>query len=130
MTKDLKTALKTEVMQSLLMAAVIAASLPLTGSAFAQNLTESVSTVHSGISNIPNIVAGLFYIGGAALVGAGALKLKTHSENPSQAPLGAGLGRIGAGAALIALPAFGNWLNNSLGIGYNPATSQSLGQIQ
>ena len=126
----MKIAIKQDIMQSLLLAAVVAAALPLTGSAFAQNLTESVEQVHTGISQIPNIVAGLFYIGGAALIGAGALKLKTHAETPGQVPLGHGLGRIGAGAALIALPAFGTWLNNTLAIGYNPATAQSLGTIQ
>ena len=119
-----------DVLQGLLTAAVIAAALPIPESVFAQNLTSSVNTVHQGIQNIPNIIAGLFYIGGAAMIGAGALKLKQHAENPVQTSLGHGLGRIGAGAALIALPAFGNWLNGSLGIGSNPATSQSLGTIQ
>ena len=122
--------LTNDIMQGLLTAAVIAAALPVPDAVFAQNLQNSVNTVHSGMTNIPNIVAGLFYIGGAALIGAGALKLKAHSENPTQTPIGHGLGRIGAGAALIALPAFGNWLNNSLAIGNSPATSQSLGTIQ
>jgi hypothetical protein len=117
-----------EILQGLLTAACLAAALP--APAFAQDLQNSVSVVHSGLLNIPNIVAGLFYIGGAAMIGAGALKLKQHSENPTQTPLGHGLGRIGAGAALIALPAFGQWLNNSLSIGNSPATSQSLGTIQ
>jgi hypothetical protein len=125
-----KEKLANDILQGLLTAAVIAAALPVPDAVFAQNLQNSVNVVHSGIANIPNIVAGLFYIGGAALIGAGALKLKQHSENPTQTPLGHGLGRIGAGAALIALPAFGNWLNNSLSIGNSPATSQSLGTIQ
>ena len=120
-----------DILQGLLTAAVIAAALPIPESVFAQNLQSSVNTVHQGILSIPNIIAGLFYIGGASMIGAGALKLKAHAENPSgQTNLGHGLGRIGAGAALIALPAFGNWLNSSLGIGSNPATSQSLGTIQ
>ena len=129
------TKLTNTVFQGLMMAAVVAAAIPMSGLAIAQeignsNLAQSVGAVHQGINNIPNIVAGLFYIGGSALVGAGALKLKLHSENPTQTPLGHGLGRIGAGAALIALPAFGQWLNNSLAIGSNAATSQSLGTLQ
>jgi hypothetical protein len=124
------TKLANDVLQGILTAAVLAAAVPMPDVVFAQNLTSSVNVVHQGIQNIPNIIAGLFYIGGAAMIGAGALKLKAHSENPTQTPLGHGLGRIGAGAALIALPAFGNWLNSSLGIGSNPATSQSLGTVQ
>jgi hypothetical protein len=126
----MKKDIRDTIYQGLLTAACLAAALPMPDLAFAQSLQESVSTVHSGLSNIPNIVSGLFYIGGAAMIGAGALSLKKHSENPTQTPLGHGLGRIGAGAALIALPAFGTWLNNSLAIGNAPATSQSLGTIQ
>jgi hypothetical protein len=70
--------------------------------------------MHGGISQIPNIIAGLLYISGAALIGAGALKLKAHAENPTQTTLGHGLSRIGAGAALIALPIFSSWLHNLL----------------
>jgi hypothetical protein len=125
-----KEKLTNDILQGLLAAAVIAAALPVPDAVFAQNLTNSATVIHQGLLNIPNIVAGLFYIGGAALIGAGALKVKQHAENPTQTPLGHGLGRIGAGAALIALPAFGMWLNSSLGIGQNAATSQSLGTSQ
>lgn len=121
------------IFQGLMMAGVIAAALPMTDMALAQTSTQglanSVTTIHQGISSIPNIVAGLFYIAGSALVGAGALKLKAHAENPVQEPIGKGLGRIGAGSALIALPAFGQWLNNSLAIGSTTATAQSLGNL-
>jgi hypothetical protein len=55
--------------------------------------------------------------------------MKAHSENPTTTPLGHSLGRIGAGTALIALPAFGNWLNNSLGVGNTPAAAMGLGPI-
>ena len=125
--------LTNSIFQGLMMAAVVGAALPFPELAMAQTaqsaLAASVQQVHTGIAQIPNIVAGLFYIGGASMIGAGALKLKLHAENPVQTPLGHGLGRIGAGAALIALPAFGAWLNSTLLIGTNPATAQSLGQI-
>jgi ABC-type phosphate transport system permease subunit len=130
----MSTKLTNSLFQGLMMAAVVAAALPMPDLVFAQevgstNLANSVSAVHQGINSIPNIVAGLFYIGGSAMVGAGALKLKAHSENPTQTPIGHGLGRIGAGAALIALPAFGQWLNNTLNIGATGANVQSLGNL-
>ncbi len=123
------------IFQGLMMAGVIAAALPFPDLVLAQTaasspLANSVSVVHQGISQIPNVIAGIFYIGGSAMIGAGALHLKNSSENPTQHPIGKGLGRIGAGAALIALPAFGNWLTNSLAIGTTTATAQGLGPIQ
>ena len=127
----MSTKLTNTIFQGLMMAAAMSSAMPEL--AFAQTTTQglanSVTTVHTGISSIPNIVAGLFYIGGSAMIGAGALQLKNHAENPTQHPLGKGLGRIGAGAALIALPAFGQWLNNSLAIGSTAATAQSLGNL-
>lgn len=127
----MSTKLTNTVFQGLMLAAVVAAALPVPDFVLAQtqDLSNSVNQVHTGINKIPNIVAGLFYIGGSAMIGAGALKLKAHAENPLQEPLGKGLGRIGAGAALIALPAFGQWLNNTLAIGSTAATSQSLGDL-
>jgi hypothetical protein len=122
--------LTNDILQGLLMAATVAVALPMPDMVFAQALSDTVTTVHTGLLNMPNIIAGAFYIGGAALIGAGALKLKNHAENPGQHPMGQGLGRVGAGAALIALPAFGTWLNNSLNIGNTAATSQSFGTIQ
>jgi hypothetical protein len=94
-----------------------------------QNLANSVATLHMGIANIPNIIAGVYYIIGAMMIGAGALKLKGYTENPTKEPLSHALGRLMAGAILIALPSFGEWLNSSLGIGHTTATPQSLGTI-
>jgi hypothetical protein len=126
-----KTRLTNDLFQGLVMAAAIAMALPLPETALAQqNLENSIAIVHGGIANMPNIIAGIFYIGGAIMIGTGLMKLKMHSENPSQTPLGHGLGRIGAGAGAIALPALAAWLNNSLAIGQNPAVSQPLGVIQ
>jgi hypothetical protein len=108
--------LKETILQGLLMAAAVAVALPVPEFAFAgTDLAASATTVQTGLQNIPNIISTAFYIGGAAMVGAGALKLKAHSENP-QTKLGEGLGRVGAGAALIALPGFAGWLQASLGV--------------
>jgi hypothetical protein len=115
-------------MQGLLVAAVAAAALPAPNVAFAQ-LSSSVGIIQTGLTNIPNIVASLFYIGGAALIGSGLLKAKAHAQDPSSNPLGHSLGRIGAGAGLIALPAFGTWLNSTLAIGNSSAQYQGLGPV-
>ena len=114
-------------MQALLTAAVMAVALPEL--AMAQDLASSVNEVHTGLQSIPSVVAGAFYIGGAALIGAGALKLKAHAENPGQHPIGHGLGRIVSGSALIALPAFATWLNSSLNIGTGNFSANTLGTI-
>lgn len=120
---------KETIMQGLLMAAAVAVALPLPQVAFAaSDLAGSVSTVNTGISSIPNIVAGAFYIGGAVMIGAGAMKLKEASEKPGQVTIGAGLGRCAAGAALVALPGFAGWLQNSLGTNGSAVQFQSLGK--
>jgi hypothetical protein len=126
------TKLSNVLFQGLAMAAVVTAALPpelALAQTSTQGLANSVTTIHTGISSIPNIVAGIFYIAGSCLVGAGAINLKMHAENAVTAPLGKGLGRIFAGSTLIALPAFGQWLNNSLSIGSTTATAQSLGNL-
>ena len=44
------------------------------------------------------------YAIGGVLVVAGVMKFKHHAENPTNAPLAHGFARVGAGAALLALP--------------------------
>ncbi|MER2519073.1 MAG: hypothetical protein ABTQ34_00080 [Bdellovibrionales bacterium] len=117
-----------DLLQGLLMAAVVAAAIPMPELAWA-TLSDSVGTVQEGIRDIPNIVSGVFYIGGAAMIGAGAMKLRAHAENPSSAPLGHGLGRVGAGACLVSLPAFATWARDSLNVGQADIQSTGLGQI-
>jgi len=117
----------TQILTSVLAVAVISVGMPHL--ALAQSLADSVTSVQTGIKSIPQIVAGAFYIGGAALIGAGALKLKAHSESPTQTPLGHGLGRLVAGSALIAIPAFSTWLNASLAIGSTNLSEGSFGTV-
>ena len=118
--------------KGVLTAAIVAVAVPFPGAAWAQatgDLASTVSTVHSGLSSIPQIVAGAFYIGGAALTGAGLLQLKAHAENPGQNPLGKALGRLVAGCGLLALPAMANWLNNSVGLGTSAFTESTFGTL-
>ena len=129
----MSTKLTNSLFQGLLMAGVVAAALPMPDLVLAQTSTQglanSVTTIHTGINSIPNIIASIFYIGGAIMVGSGLLWVKQHAENPSTNPLGKGVGRIAAGSGMIALPALGQWLNNSLAIGSTTATAQSLGNL-
>lgn len=120
--------LANDLLQGLLMAAVVAAAIPMPELAWA-TLQESVQTVQTGIRDIPNIVSGVFYIGGAAMIGAGAMSLRKHAENPGSHTLGHGLGRVGAGACLVSLPAFATWARDSLNVGQANIQSTGLGQI-
>ena len=120
--------MKRRIIESVLIAAAIAVVGPDAG--FAQDLVNSVNEVHKGLAGLPNVVAGAFYIGGASMIGAGALKLKAHAENPGQHTIGHGLGRIVAGSCLISLPAFASWLNTSLAVGSGTVSSVGLGTIQ
>jgi hypothetical protein len=114
--------------QGILTAAIVAIASPHMAFA-ATDLTTTVSTVQSSINNIPQVIAGAFYIGGAAMTGAGLLQLKAHAENPAQNPLGKGMGRLAAGAGLLALPAMSNWVNNTLNLGSQGFSEGSLGSL-
>lgn len=110
-----------DVFQILLVAFILVMALPIPDLAWAQqgsatDLQGGVQSVQNNISLIPPLISGLFYIGGAALMGAGVLKLKHHTENPSGTKLGEALGRLGAGAALIAIPFFSNTVIGTLGL--------------
>jgi hypothetical protein len=132
MGKTMKTTTN-NVFEALMVAATIAAAFTAPELALAQapgaDLAGSVDVVHGGLLDVPNIIAGIFYIGGAILIGMGLVRLMKHAENPAQAPLGPALGRIGAGIGALALPALGAWLNNTLALGINPAVSQPLAGI-
>jgi hypothetical protein len=132
MRKTMK-AMTNSVFEALIVAAAIAAALTVPELALAQapgaTLAGSIDVVHGGLLDMPNIIAGLFYILGAIIIGMGLVKLYKHAENPAQAPLAPALGRIGVGVAAIAMPALGLWLNNSLGIGFIPAVSTPLAGI-
>ena len=118
------------VVQGVLTAAVIAVALPFPAAWAESDLSTSVTSLQSGIAHVPQIVAGIFYIGGAALTGAGLLKLKAHAENPTSEPLGKAMGRLVAGMGLLALPAVGSWLNNSVGLGNTATTESTFGTLQ
>jgi hypothetical protein len=118
-----------DLLQGLLMAAVVAVALPMPELAFAQTSvgTSAGTITTTDLGPVTTLVAGLFYIGGGVLMGAGALKLKAHAEQPTQNPIGHGLGRLGAGAALMAIPYFGQTMINTLHLNTAATTFTGFG---
>ncbi len=109
-------------------AALTAALVLVPELALASGLAGSVGTVGTGISNIPGIISGIAYILGAAMIVAGAFKLRAHVENPLQEPIQKGVIRIVIGAALAALPALIGWAQSSIAVS-GTATFSSLGGL-
>lgn len=90
--------------QGLLMAAVIAVAVPMPEVALAQ-LSTTVDTSQQTVFNpVLKVLSFACYVIGGVLGVAGIMKFKQHSENPTNAPLSHGFSRVGAGAALLALP--------------------------
>lgn len=125
-----KNKLLTDILQGLLMAAAVAVAMPHL--AFAQSdLNSSVDQLtQKELTNVPDLINAVFYIGGAAFTGSGLLKLKAYSENPTSAPLAAGVSRISVGAALLALPYISTAVITSFGFGNNAAVYQKFNQVQ
>lgn len=115
-----------------LMAAVMAVAVPFPDmAAWAQNnnIGSTVTSVSTSLKDVPLLVSIVFYIGGAALAGAGLLKLKAHAENPGQTPLGQGIGRLAVGAALLALPMVAGQIINTMDFGDSNSEFTSFDQI-
>lgn len=98
-----------------LMAAVIAVAMP--DLSLAQTYTDLGATTkdlaNKQLSSIPNLIAAGCYIMGIIMMVGGTLKLRQHSENPSQTPLSHGLGRVAVGGSIAALPSLMGWINSS-----------------
>ena len=56
------------------------------------------------VTNFPQIVSYLCYLGGFVLAALGVVGLKHHVENPGNAPMKNGLAKLGFGGMLMALP--------------------------
>jgi hypothetical protein len=98
-----KSTLLNDVLKGLLTAAAVVVAMPHFASA--QDLNGSVGQLtNAELTSVPDLINACFYIGGAAFCGSGLLKLKAYAENPANAPLGQGIGRVSVGAALLALP--------------------------
>jgi hypothetical protein len=124
-----KAKLLNDILQGLLMSAIVAMAAPHFASA--QDLNASVSKLTgTELTNVPDIINACFYIGGAAFTGSGLLKLKQYSENPGQTPLGQGVGRVSVGAGLLALPYISSALVSTFGFGQNAAAYQKFNVVQ
>ena len=74
------------------------------------------------VTNFPQIVSYLCYLGGFALAALGVVGLKQHVENPGNAPMKNGLAKLGFGGMLMALPAVTSAIQGSgadSGVGSN-----------
>ena len=70
-----------------------------------------------------DVVSTASYVVGAGFGMAGVMKLKQHAESPGNVSINAGLGRIGAGASLVALPWVINTAFNTAGVGDQSAST-------
>ena len=129
-----KEKLLTDTMKGLLTATVVIMALP--SMALAQGTVGAGVDLGSAASNLMTadvgplapLISALFWIAGGVLMGAGALKLKEHAENPTQTPMRQGISRMAVGAALLTIPFFSqfvvNTLSNTAGsVGYTAFTA-------
>ena len=74
------------------------------------------------IGPLAPLISALFWVAGGVLMGAGALKLKEHAENPTQTPIRHGVSRMAVGAALMTIPYFSQFVTNTLSNTAGPAS--------
>jgi len=115
-----KAKLKNDVLKGLLLAAAVAAVVPVPHMAWAAASSDLATNVTSlqttQLATIPDLIAACFYIGGTVFCGMGLYKLKQHAENAAQTPVGQGVIRLSIGACLIALPSLATALINTFGM--------------
>ncbi|MDD3288822.1 MAG: hypothetical protein PHX43_07465 [Alphaproteobacteria bacterium] len=79
-----------------------------------EDLGSTVSMISTNqLGGIPNLISTICYIAGIVMMVGGALKLRQHSENPSQTPLSHGLSRLIVGGSIAALPPLTAWVNKT-----------------
>jgi hypothetical protein len=92
-------------------------STVVTEDAMATDLTAMVSSTGGNVASFPKLISAACYVGGAAFIGTGVMKVKGHVDNPGQTPLREGLVRLGAGGVLVAAPAMTSVMTQSSGVG-------------
>jgi hypothetical protein len=98
-------------------------------SAHATQLTDMVASTGNNVASFPKLISAACYVGGAAFVGTGVMKVKQHVDNPGQTPLREGLVRLGAGGVLVAAPALTNVMQTSSGVGSGNTGFSSFGSF-
>src|ERR1700733_8194798 len=108
-----------DVFKGLLVATVVAMALP--DAALAQAVQGGVdlgsaatNITAADVGPLAPLISALFWVAGGVLMGAGALKLKEHAENPTQTPMRQGIARMAVGAALLTIPFFSQFVTNTL----------------
>lgn len=103
MTKKMKSELINDILMGLLVSAAFAAVCP--DSALADNLvTVAGKTKEQVGAPFNEVVSYISYGLGTVLTVAGIAGAKKHADNPTATPLNPALGKLGAGAALLAAP--------------------------
>ena len=102
-----------------------------TDAAFAANtdLSAMVDSTGGNVASFPKLISAACYVGGAAFVGTGVMKVKSHVDNPGQTPLREGLVRLGAGGVLVAAPALTAVMTTSGGVGSGNSAFADFGTI-
>jgi len=70
----------------------------------AQNFNNYSEGLSEQVTNVPQIVGYVSYLGGFVLAALGVVGLKQHVENPGQNPMKNALAKLGFGGMLLALP--------------------------
>ena len=114
-----KQKLMSDIFKGLLIAMIVALALPDAALAQAVNggvdlgaAAQNITTADVG--PVAPLISALFWVAGGVLMGAGALKLKEHAENPGQTPMRQGIARMAVGAALLTIPFFSQFVTNTL----------------
>jgi hypothetical protein len=107
--KTMKTTFTQKLAAAMTVSAIMASS-----DAFAQGFVDVTDNVTTSTSTAPNLVTTASYIIGIVLAVTGVAKLKQHVDNP-QTPMKDGLARLGAGGALLALPAMLTAMQETVG---------------
>lgn len=92
------------------------------------NLGQMVSSTGGNVATFPKLISAACYVGGAAFIGTGVMKVKQHVDNP-QTPLREGLVRLAAGGVLVAAPAMTAVMTNTSGVGGGNASFSDFGAI-
>ena len=93
----------------------------------ATNLVSMVDSTGTNLASFPKLISAACYVGGAAFVGTGVMKVKQHVDNPGQTPLREGLVRLGAGGVLVAAPALTSVMQTSSGVGSGTSSFTNFG---
>jgi hypothetical protein len=102
-------------------------STVVTEDAMATDLTAMVSSTGGNVASFPKLISAACYVGGAAFIGTGVMKVKGHVDNPGQTPLREGLVRLGAGGVLVAAPAMTSVMTQSSGVGTSNVGFENFG---